>query len=77
MTTTEPSAGAEGRYVGALGWTMGACWLRCGRTDVRVRWIGPAILSGPHGVLKPDLFACEDCIERCYAQALEDRTARR
>ncbi|MFD5467956.1 hypothetical protein ACFWIQ_34865 [Kitasatospora sp. NPDC127059] len=54
-------------------WVAGDCWLYCGRTSVRVLWLGPVTAAG--GV-SAGLLACADCITTLHSKAV-DAMARR
>ncbi|MFJ4677551.1 hypothetical protein [Kitasatospora sp. NPDC088783] len=58
-------------------WTVGDCWLYCGRTSVRVLWLGPVTAAG--GVTA-ELLVCADCISTLHgrevaAMAKRDKSA--
>ncbi|MFC5666922.1 hypothetical protein ACFP3U_28635 [Kitasatospora misakiensis] len=54
-------------------WAAGDCWLYCGRTSVRVLWLGPVTAAG--GVTA-GLLACADCISTLHGKAVAAMTKR-
>ncbi|AUG78111.1 hypothetical protein CFP65_3311 [Kitasatospora sp. MMS16-BH015] len=49
------------------GWTLGDCWLYCGRTSVRVLWLGTVTAAGG---IHAALHACAECIARLHGKAV-------
>ncbi|WP_329576844.1 hypothetical protein OG500_04630 [Kitasatospora sp. NBC_01250] len=48
-------------------WAAGDYWLYCGRTSVRVLWLGPVTAAGG---ITAGLLACADCISTLHGKAV-------
>ncbi|MER8099979.1 hypothetical protein [Kitasatospora sp. NPDC094016] len=54
-------------------WVLGDCWLYCGRTSVRVLWLGPVTAAGG---ISAALHACAKCVAELHRRAVAAMTER-
>ncbi|MET8627914.1 hypothetical protein ABZW30_29945 [Kitasatospora sp. NPDC004669] len=47
-------------------WTVGDCWLSCGRAAVPVLWVGAVTVPG---VVNAPMFACSACVDQLADRA--------